>query len=234
MPTKESTHSVTLPMPRHYSGALVKDVGATINKLFVDAQARELVLDFSSSELVDSCAIGMLVSFAKEAHQRHVRLILKNLNDNLYQLFNHTGLDRIFTIERSEVLVAATVDFIEPSVDIKLGIEKEFPGEIVVFHLSGVMNHPCGSGYLKQQLLLSLTQYKKVLLDMDDLVFIDSLSLSVVLGLNSLLVDTGGCLGICRANYIVLDLLETLKIGTFIPMFGAIDEALSAWGGNHG
>ena len=231
-----NTHAqpTTITMPRHYTGPLVKEIGAEINRLFDGAQVRELILDFSSSELIDSCAIGMLVSLAKESHHRKVGLVLKNLNDDLYQLFNHTGLNRIFTIERREVLMAATVDFIEPSIDIKLGIEKEFIGEIAVFHLSGVMNHPIGSGYLKQQLLLSLMQYKKILLDMDDLVFIDSLSLSGVLGLNNLLSDTGGSLRICRANYIVLDLLETLKIGAIIPMFTSLEEALSSWDGHNG
>jgi anti-anti-sigma factor len=234
MLVNEHARTASIPIPRHYTGPLVKEVGAEIGRLFDDGRIRELVLDFSASELVDSCAIGTLVSLAKESQLRHVNLVLKNLNDDLYQLFNHTGLDRIFTIERQEVLTAATVDFIEPSVDIKLGIDKEFISDIAVFHLCGVMNHPIGSGYLKQQLLLSLMQYKKILLDMEDLTFIDSLSLSGVLSLNNLLVDTGGSLRICRANYIVLDLLETLKIGAFIPMFTSLDEAIASWDGLHG
>ncbi|MBN1577664.1 MAG: STAS domain-containing protein [Chitinispirillaceae bacterium] len=226
------THTVT--MPRHYSGPLVKDVVAEISRLNESAAFNELILDFSATELLDSSGIGTLVSMAKEFYQRQVKLILKNLNDDLFQLFNHTGLDRIFTIERQKVIVQAAVDFFEPSVDIRLNIEKEFTGDIAIFHLSGVMNHPIGSGYFKQQLLLTLTQYKKILLDMEELVFIDSLSLSSVLGMNNLLSGTGGSMRICQANYIVLDLLETLKIGAVIPLYASREEALSGWTGTNG
>jgi len=229
MQTDEHTESRTIELPRHYSGPVVKEVVARINRCFEDPQIKELVLDFSATELLESCGIGTLVSVAKEAHQRRLKLKLKNLNDDLFQLFNHTGLDRIFTIERQEEVIAAAIDFFEPAIDIKLTIRKEFTGDIAIFLLGGVMNHPIGSGYFKQQLLLTLTQFKKILLDMEDLVFIDSLSLSSILVMNNLLVDTGGSIRICGANYIVLDLLETLNIGAIIPFYASREAALSGW-----
>lgn len=234
MQTHERTETHTIAMPLHFSGPAVKEAVMELTRLFGDAALKEIVLDFTATELVDSSGIGSLVSMAKEARQREVGLILKNLNDDLFQLFNHTGLDRVFTIERQEVITQAVVDLFEPSVDIRLGIKKEFAGDIAIFNLSGVMNHPIGSGYFKQQLLLSLTQYKKILLDMEELVFIDSLSISSILGMNNLLVDTGGSMRICRANYIVLDLLETLKIGAIIPLFDSREEALAGWGTTNG
>ena len=234
MQTKECNETHLVEMPRHYSGPTVREVVAEISGVYEEKVPEELVLDFSATELIDSGGIGMLVSTAKEAHQRRVKLILKNLSDDLFQLFNHTGLDRIFTIERQKVIVQASVDFFQPSIDVKLGIEKEFIGAVAVFHLSGVMNHPIGSKYFKQQFLHSLTQFKKVLLDMDELMFIDSLSLSTVLGMNNLLADTGGSMRICRAAYIVLDLLETLKIGAIIPLYASVEEALSGWGKSDG
>ena len=234
MEKSERTETHTIAMPRHLSGPMVKEVITEITRLFENGAHQELILDFTATELLDSSGIGSLVSMAKESHQRKVRFILKNLNDDLFQLFNHTGLDRIFTIERQKVITQAVVDFFEPSVDIRLNIEKEFAGDIAIFHLNGVMNHPIGSGYFKQQLLLSLTQYKKILLDMEELVFIDSLSLSSILGMNNLLVDTGGSMRICQANYIVLDLLETLKIGTVIPLYASREEALAGWGKTNG
>ena len=234
MERRKRTETHTIAMPRHFSGPMVKAVVTEITRLFKNDALCELVLDFTATDLLDSSGIGTLVSMAKETHHRGVRLILKNLNDDISQLFNHTGLDRIFTIERQKVIKQAVVDFFEPSVDIKLNIQKEFIGDIAIFHLNGVMNHPIGSGYFKQQLLLSLTQHKKILLDMEDLVFIDSISLSSILGMNNLLVDTGGSMRICRANYIVLDLLETLKIGAVIPLYASREEALAEWGQTNG
>ena len=234
MKASEHIETHTIAMPRHFSGPMVKEVVAEITRLFENDALSELILDFTATELLDSSGIGTLVSMAKESHQRTVKFILKNINDDLFQLFNHTGLDRIFTIERRKVITKAVVDFFEPSVDIKLNIEKEFAGDIAIFHLNGVMNHPIGSGYFKQQLLLSLTRHKKILLDFEELVFIDSLSLSSILGMNNLLVDTGGSMRICRANYIVLDLLETLKIGAVIPLYASREEALAEWGQTNG
>ncbi len=230
MQPNECIGAHNIMIPRHYSGPLVKEVMIEISRLFEQGAVTELILDFSATEMVDSMGIGTLVSLAKESHQRQIKLILKNLNDDLFQLFNHTGLDRIFTIERRKVLVNAEADFFEPSVDIKLGIEKEFIGDIVIFHLNGVMNHPIGSGYLKQQLLLSLMQYKKILLDLEELTFLDSISLSSILNVNNLMTDTGSSMRICRANYIVLDLFETLNIGSIIPLYASREEALSGWG----
>jgi anti-anti-sigma factor len=213
-------------MPRNYASSSVKEVLIEVNKLIKSTTVKQLTLDFSSTELVDSSGIGTLVSLAKETHLRGVKLILKNLNDDLFQLFSDTGLDRIFTIERQKVILQAAVDIFEPAIDIKLVIDKEYSKNVAIFHMSGVMNHPIGSGYFKQQLLLSLAQYKKIILDMDELNFIDSLSLSSILSMNNLLVGTGGKMVICQANYIIQDFLSTLNISAIIPLYTTTEEAL--------
>ena len=229
MVAEENVNSSTIAMPRHYSGVLVKETYREIIALLEQSPLNELVLDFTETELVDSSGVGILVSLAKETNIRHIRLMLKNLNDNLFQLFSDTGLDRIFTIERREVVIHAEVDFFEPAIDIKLNIDKEFIRNIAIFHMSGVMNHPIGSGFFKQQFLLSLTQYKKIILDMDELDFIDSLSLSSILSMTNLLSGTGGSMLICRPNYIVLDLLETLNIKSIIPIYPSCEAAVAVW-----
>lgn len=222
-------HFQTVMIPSFFTGSRVQETMGTISGLLAQHALRELALDFVHSELVDSSAIGMLVSLAREAHSRSVLLVLKNLSPDLTKLFCDTGLDRIFSIEHDAVVVEAVVDLFEPAIDIKLVITKEHVGSVCVFCLRGVMNHPVGSGYFKQQLLLSLAQSKMVLVDMDELTFFDSLSLSVVLSMNNLLVGTGGGMRICNANYIVLDLFETLNIGAIIPIFSSREEALSGW-----
>ena len=234
MQTRECGETHTITMPRHYSGSQVNDVAEQISRLNEGAAIKELILDFSATKQLDSSGIGVLASLAKEFHQRRVKLILKNLNDDLFQFFNDTGLCRIFTIERKEVIVQAAVDIFEPSVDIKLNIEKEFTGDVVIFHLSGIMDHPIGTGYFKQQFLLNLAQYKKILLDMEELAYIDSLSLSSVLSMNNLLSSTGGGMRICQANFIILDLLETLTVGAIIPLYASRTEALSGWVSTNG
>ena len=229
MQTEECTGTTVLTMPRHFSSAQVKYVAAEISRTFQDEKTGTLVLDFNDTLLVDSNGIGNLVSIAREAQERGVGLRFRHLNQTLTELFNQTGLDRIFTIEKNEKIIAATVDLFEPSFDVKLRITHEPAGEIEVFHLNGVMSHPEGSSYFKQQLLLSLSRSRKVLLDIEELTFVDSMSISALLRLNNLLTMTGGSMGICGAAFIVRDLLDTLNIGMIIPLYDSREEALSSW-----
>lgn len=232
METEECTGTTVLTMPRHYSSAQVKSIAAEIARMFQDEKTGTIVLDFNDTLLVDSNGIGTLVSIAREAQERRVGLRFRHLNPNLMELFNQTGLNRIFTIEKNEQIIAATVDLFEPSFDVKLRITHEPAGEIEVFHLSGIMSHPEGSSYFKQQLLLSLSRSRKVLLAVEELTFIDSMSISALLRMNNLLSMTGGSMGICGAAFIVRDLLDTLNIGMIIPLYNSREEAFSSWMSN--
>ncbi len=229
MQIEESAGTISLQLPRHCSGSSLREIAAKIAEAYTEGAVRTLLLDFSVTELIDSNGIGTLVSIAKEAQARKVGLRLTNLSSTISELFNHTGLDRIFTIELEQDVVAATVDFIEPSVNVKLRMDAEAIGDVVVFHLSGVLNHPVGSAFFKQQLLLSLSRSKKLLLDVEELFFIDSMSISALLRMNNLLIMTGGSMAICGAAFIVRDILETLNIGTIIPLYISTAEALSSW-----
>jgi anti-anti-sigma factor len=231
---EESAGTISLQIPRHCSGSPIREIASKIAAAYTEGTVRILVLDLSATELIDSNGIGTLVSIAKEAQARKVGLRLKNLNGTISELFNHTGLDRIFTIEREQEVVAATVDFFEPSFDVKLQMDAEAIGDVEVFYLSGVMNHPVGSAFFKQRLLLSLSRSKKVLLDVEELSFIDSMSISALLRMNNLLVMTGGSMAICGAAFIVRDILETLNIGTIIPLYASTAEVLSLWATNDG
>ena len=66
-------------------------------------------------------------------------------------------------------------------------------------------------------------------IDMEELEFIDILSISTLLRMNNLLSGTGGSMRICCAGNIVLDFLETLNISAIIPLYLSQVEALSTW-----
>jgi anti-anti-sigma factor len=91
------------------------------------------------------------------------------------------------------------------------------------------MNHLQGSRYFKQQFLLAMVQYKRILLDLEELTFFDSLSVSVVLNMNKLIKETGGAMRMCGANYIVSELFTTLNISQIIPLYNVVTDALDDW-----
>jgi anti-anti-sigma factor len=195
----------------------------------IDSGVTRIVVDFSDTALIDSSAIGALVSTSKESQSRGVSLCIRNLSGEIAELFLDTGLDKIFDIERGGKMHTAEIDIFEKTVDIRLDIKTEIAGDVCIFHLGGVMNHPQGSRYFKQQFLLAMVQYKKIMLELEDLTFFDSLSVSVILNMNKLIKETGGSLHICGANYIVNDLFNTLNLNRIISIYTTSAEALQDW-----
>lgn len=226
---QEHLSSKKIKIPQHFTGSVAQKNVSEILQQIQNSETEVFVLDFVNCDLVDSSGIGSLISLAKDCRSDGIRLILKNINNDLYQLFKDTGLNKIFTIEKAGAVKEAQIDLFDMSADIKLIIKKEFIDDICVFVMSGVMNYPLGSGYFKQQFLLSLTNNRKIILDMEKLDFFDSLSISSVLNMNNLLRNTGGSLRICGANYIIKDMFLTLGINEIIPVFDNCQEALKNW-----
>jgi anti-anti-sigma factor len=224
---REGDNSV-INLPAHCRGGFGKKLYTLITQENIE-ELHSIVFDFTDTKTLDSGMIGTLVSIDKEIKKHDGILTLKNLNDNITELFADTGMDILFNIESSTGITEAVIDIFKPSVDIRLEIETEVITDICIFHLSGIMNHPMGSRYFKQKVLLAMAEHKNILLDFENLTFFDSLSISVVLSLNKLLEETGGQLRFCCTNYIVKDLFTTLNIDHIIPMFDTIDNAMEAW-----
>jgi anti-sigma B factor antagonist len=218
-----------LKLPQHFAGPVVKEAMALVHQELEKENSVQIVFDLSECDLVDSSGIGTMVSIAKDLRNRNSQLMLRNLSQDLHQLFIDTGLDKIFAIEQENEIHQAEVDLFESSVDIRLEMRKEIRGDICIFHMAGVMNHPIGSRFFKQQFLLSLASHKRVLLDFEELTFFDSLSISAILNMNKLLKETGGSMRVCGANYIIKDLFATLNIDSIIPLYNTIEDALADW-----
>jgi anti-anti-sigma factor len=72
----------------------------SINRLVDRLGSRELRLDFASVEYMQSSVLGKLVALAKKVASVGGRMVLCNINDDVYKAFSVTSLDRMFTIER--------------------------------------------------------------------------------------------------------------------------------------
>ena len=176
-----------IKLPRHFSGIAVRKLVEQVNGKLKQGE-KKLNLDFSGAENIDSFGIGQLIYIAKTMRELSAQLTLSNLNDAIFQLFKETGLDQLFAIEGVKQEV---IDLFESSIDIRLYITFEEIGDIRVLKMAGVMDHVGGSRIFRQQVLLSLANYSKILLDLTDLTFFDSLSVSAVLDMHKLLRQTG-------------------------------------------
>jgi anti-sigma B factor antagonist len=226
MKKKEEKQDMSVvELPGRVSGTAVTEMIETVRSV-LDRNAKNIAVDFANTDYIDSAGIGSLVSLLRETKRRNVSLSLRNLTAPIQSLFHDCDMDKIFTIEKENGVEEATVDIFGDTVDIKLDIDQECKGDVCVLHCKGIMNHPIGSRIFKQQFLLVLANYKKVVLDFDELTFFDSLSISVMLTMNKLLNQTGGKMRITGVNYIVDELFSTLKIFDIIPYYRTLDDAV--------
>jgi len=213
------------------------DLNFTNAKVFRDSALRDIqadtqndvLLDFKNAETIDSSAIGVLVAIAKSMHddKRHLRLV--NLNQELYELFCETDLDKIFTIETSEKVYEAIDDIFEESSEVRLSINTEQKRHCSVLVLSGLMNHPSGARYFKKTFYLLLVDSARIVLDLEELTFFDSLNVGMLISLQKMLKQTGGELRVCAANAIIQDVFETLHLGSFIQLYPTREQAVASW-----
>jgi anti-sigma B factor antagonist len=206
------------------AGVFLRSVKSELEK-----GSSSLSIDFKETRLIDSAGIGTLVSVAKDCRANGASLTLCNINEDIRDLFVQTGFDKIFTIEWKEGIKTAESDIFENAVDIRLYIEKESVDDICILHLNGVMNNPDGSRYFKQEFLLAMARYKKVVLDFIELTFFDSLSVSVILNMNRLLKETGGSMRIYGPNEIIGDFFKSLNIHKVIPIYTSKEDALKGY-----
>jgi anti-anti-sigma factor len=228
MTLEKEGNTAVIRLPRFFNAAAVKGIIQAGHEALKDG-GDVLVVDFGGTDMIDSAGIGSLVSIAKDFKARGGKLSLRKLNASIQELFFDSDLDKIFDIQTDNGMQTASVDLFKTYAEIRLDIKSEPVADVYVLNLSGIMNHPIGSQYLKQQFLLALAGHKKILLNFEELTFFDSLSVSVLLSMNKLLKKTGGSLRVCGINYIIDDLFTALNIYQIIPCFKTAAEAQADW-----
>ena len=61
-----------------------------------------IVLDFQGVEFIDSTGLGVLVGALRRVRQSEGRLVIRGLRPNVFKVFEITGLDEVFGLERPE------------------------------------------------------------------------------------------------------------------------------------
>lgn len=64
----------------------------------VDNSAKDIVIDCSGLDYIDSTGLGIFVGALKKARLTDRNISLENIRDNIRKLFNITGLDKLFII----------------------------------------------------------------------------------------------------------------------------------------
>ena len=79
----------------------VKLFGEELLSLIETEGRKKVLLDFENVEFLSSAALGHLIKLRKRAKAAEAQVILANIRDTIYEVFNITGLDQEFTIAKS-------------------------------------------------------------------------------------------------------------------------------------
>jgi anti-sigma B factor antagonist len=211
-------------LPAHFDASTPQSV---IDKLqaLPDSDFSCITLDLSATMSMDSSGIGILVYLYKELTSRGKAYVLKRPQRGVYNLLMETGIDRLFDIEMSSGVIKAEAEL--SGLDVQLSVTEDMVGDVCVLSLIGMMNYPAGSAQFKKHMFMALTTSSKILLDMSDLAFFDSLSVGSILRLSRLLRDNNGGMKICCVNQVVRDVFESLGVDMLIPIYDTREEALA-------
>ena len=59
----------------------------------------DVILDFKKLEYISSAGLRLLIAFKKDAQATNNKLVIKNCNDVIKEIFSVTGFDKFLTIE---------------------------------------------------------------------------------------------------------------------------------------
>lgn len=230
------THSieqdrVVVYLPAELGGSGVSE----LREFFLEQMGRNrrcFVADASRLTFIDSVAIGFLVQILNDLQGKGGYLALRNLQGEAFNFFQRVGLTKIFpSAEDVETEISGVNDDFADVVDLKLKMEVESTGGVCVIRLMGVMDYPGGSLRFKEKALLCLQNHKRFLLDLEELDYLHSLSVTEILNLHRILAQSEGELRICRANELVKGILATLSANKVIRVYESREDALSGWAG---
>jgi anti-sigma B factor antagonist len=77
-------------------------IGEQLFSLVDEVGRRKLLLNFGNVEYLSSAALGKLITLNKKLQGVGGKLILCNIDPQIYEVFEITKLDRFFTIQKEE------------------------------------------------------------------------------------------------------------------------------------
>jgi len=80
----------------------IQVIGEQLFGLVDQEGARKLLLNFGNVEYLSSAALGKLITLNKKLQQAGGRLILCNIDPQIYEVFEITKLDKFFNIQKEE------------------------------------------------------------------------------------------------------------------------------------
>lgn len=206
--------------------SVLKDIRTEALELLDKQGLTTIYLDLEGSGLIDSLCLGFLVFFHNKCKETSFKYFIKNLDSEQSDLFKSTGLDRFLSFKLSD----DTIDLSDATIDLGLSLDYENINEnIGVISFSGIMNTIGDSRLFCGIATKVIEENGKVLLDMSDMTFIDSLGIGEIIKLYKLAGSDNQRLKISNAGVIMSDLLESSGLDKILGIYDSRQDALADW-----
>lgn len=80
----------------------IQAIGEQLFSLVDEHQRKKILLNFSNVEYLSSAALAKLITLNKKLQQAGGRLILCNIDPQIYEVFEITKLNKLFNIQTEE------------------------------------------------------------------------------------------------------------------------------------
>ena len=80
----------------------IAEIGEELAKVVTGTNDVKMLLSFKNVEHLSSAALGMLISLNKQVAQKKGKLKLSDITPQIYEVFEITKLDKLFTILQDE------------------------------------------------------------------------------------------------------------------------------------
>jgi anti-sigma B factor antagonist len=80
----------------------IQIIGDQLFSLVDEVGRRKVLLNFANVEFLSSAALGKFITLQKKLQAANGRLILCNIDPEIYEVFEITKLDKFFTITKDE------------------------------------------------------------------------------------------------------------------------------------
>ena len=80
----------------------IQIIGEQLFGLVDNEGCKKLLLNFGNVEYLSSAALGKFISLNKKVQAKSGKLVMCNINDDIYEVFEITKLNKLFNIQKDE------------------------------------------------------------------------------------------------------------------------------------
>src|SRR6202045_17370 len=80
----------------------IQKIGEDLFSLVDELGRKKILLNFSNVEYLSSAALGKFITLNKKVHASGGKLVMCNINEEIFEVFEITKLNRLFNIQKDE------------------------------------------------------------------------------------------------------------------------------------